>query len=112
MSSSTTRKRSSSQPYSQEARPSRSGPSTVGPPKDPRQQLNERVQKYHGPTTRKLKVECERTKDSKPDAQRWKCAFFLEGKLIGESKETRNKASARKDAAEKSLDWMTQRGFP
>ncbi|PVG03585.1 hypothetical protein CPB86DRAFT_375418 [Serendipita vermifera] len=111
MSSSTPRKCSASQPYSQEFRPKRQG-STSAPPKDPRQQLNERVQKYYGPTTKKLKVECQRTEKSESHAQRWKCSFFLNGELIGESQEKTSKANAKKEGAEKSLSWMADKGFP
>jgi hypothetical protein len=78
---------------------------------DPRQQLNERVQNYFGSTKPVLKVNCRKTVIT-PHAQRWKCTFLLQDVPMGESEEALNQKTAKKEAAQKALRWMEEKGYP
>jgi len=77
---------------------------------DPRQQLNERVQNHFGNTKKVLGVRCIKTVAIQ-HAQRWKCTFLLQGAPMGESNEVRNQRIARKEAAQKALQWMDEQGL-
>ena len=78
---------------------------------DPRQQLNERVQNYFGDAKEVLKVDCRKTVQT-PHAQRWRCTFLLQEVPMGESEDARNQKLAKKDAAEKALRWLEEKGYP
>jgi dsRNA-specific ribonuclease len=70
------------------------------------------VQNYFGSTKPILKVKCRKT-DATQHAQRWKCSFLLKDVPMGEGEsDAPNQRTAKKEAAQKALQWMEEKGYP